>query len=95
MEVDNGDENQATEENIQGEDVHPGVDEESSEGCTKLELNEPSKKASDRRAVFKKDAMESYIYETGERCNINLFVTSPFGCVIFFTPPQSILIGLH
>jgi hypothetical protein len=69
-ELENVGKNQATEENILVEEnVHPGVD--MTYGCTKLEVNEPSTKAADRRAVFNKDSMESYIYETGERRHVD------------------------
>jgi hypothetical protein len=94
-EVENGDKNQATEENILVEEnAHPGVEKKFSEGCTKLEVDEPSTKAADRRAVFNKGSMESYIYETGERRNVDAvgFIIWII-CLILPHHIQSTLIG--
>ena len=69
-EMERGDDNQMSEEDnmtgkVEAETVLPGEDRMLSAGCSDVE--EPSNKPANRRDFYKKDSMEQYIYDTGER----------------------------
>lgn len=74
VEKKNWDDTQMSEEydttgKVEAEIVLPGEDKRYSTGCSESE--EPSNKPANRRDSYKKDSMESYMYETGERQNVN------------------------